>query len=68
MTARILICCDGTPAERPTIATGRCRAFLPSRAGTPLDALVEAILAGWSRRGPYHLCPGCTRASQGGQR
>lgn len=65
MTFRILICCDGTPAERPLMALETCRAFLPLPAEPPAEELVLAInSAGWRVRQEdgAHLCPACVRA------
>ena len=68
MTARLLLQCDGTPADRPTMTLERCRAFLPARAdvigpeGVPLvEARREAAAAGWSRDDDRDLCPACAR-------
>lgn len=62
MTVRILIACQGTKADRPTVALETCRAFLPTRAGTPALAVLEAKRAGWSYRDGRDLCPSCTAA------
>lgn len=68
MTARLLLQCDGTRADRPTMTLERCRAFLPSRAdvvgpeGVPLvEARREAAAAGWSCHDYRDLCPACAR-------
>ena len=61
MTARVLVCCDGTPAIRPTITTGRCRAFLPTRATLPDRARELAHAQGWTGGPGHDLCPACSR-------
>lgn len=62
---RILIRCDGTPAERPLMALETCRAFLSLPADRPDTELALALnSAGWRVREEdgKHLCPACTRA------
>jgi hypothetical protein len=64
MSFRVLVCCDGTPEERPTMALETCRAFL-SLAPAPEPDLALAInSAGWKvrERDGAHLCPTCTRS------
>ncbi len=73
MTARLLIACDGTPADRPGMALETCRGFVPTRAATVDAARTEAITAGWLTRwdpGTWpapsrqqDLCPSCRRAA-----
>lgn len=64
MTARLLIACDGTPADRPGMALETCRGFWPSRAAYMLGARIDAAAAGWTQPRPDRdLCPSCTRAS-----
>lgn len=71
MSVRVVIVCDGTKAERPTISLERCRGAFPARALDEWDALVEAKAAGWTWRRvetgpgkvvPRDLCPACSRA------
>src|SRR5688572_15301063 len=71
VTARLLITCDGTPADRPGMALETCRAFRPTAASTIDAARAEAITAGWSTRWDpatwpapseqQDLCPACSR-------
>lgn len=66
MTALLVVCCNGTPAVRPTIPLGRCRAFLTLRS-TDGVRMYELRAAGWSRSAPNtHLCQDCTRAAAAG--
>jgi hypothetical protein len=76
MTAGIVIRCDGTPADRPGMSLERCRAFLPTRAWTPLDArALYGQPAGWTSRLVGHdhlrrredLCPACSPSPQATQ-
>jgi hypothetical protein len=62
VTARLLICCDGTPADRPGMTLERCRAFIPSRSPSRFGARRQAFEAGWSWAEGRDLCPACTRA------
>lgn len=72
MSVRILIACDGTRAERPTVSLEQCRGSFPTRATTEHAARAEALAAGWSTRWDpatwpapsvqQELCPACTRA------
>ncbi len=65
MSFRILVCCDGTRADRPGMALETCRAFLSLDAAAPDTALTAAInTAGWRVREEdgAHLCPACCRA------
>ena len=64
MTARLLIACDGTPADRPGMALERCRAYLPTGATALLGARMAAVDAGWTPLPDGRdLCPSCTRAA-----
>lgn len=64
VTFRILIRCDGTPAERPLMALEQCRAFLPLTPAPAEELVAAANAAGWTvrDRDGAHLCPACTRA------
>lgn len=62
MTVRLLVGCDGTPADRPGMALGSCRAYLPTRATALLGARIAAAGAGWSHVDGRDLCPSCTTA------
>lgn len=64
MSWRVLILCDGTPAERPLMALETCRAFLPLAPAPAPELVAEANAAGWTVREEdgAHLCPACTRA------
>lgn len=70
---RLIITCQGTPAERPTMTLERCRSFLPVvPQWTPLTQLIDpdaaindAYLLGWSRTpGGRDLCPDCTTSQR----
>lgn len=61
MTVALIIRCDGTPAIRPTIPLGQCRAAYPARSLEPVAALTEAHERGWSSPGDKDLCPSCSR-------
>ena len=70
MTLRLLVTCDGTPADRPGMALERCRAYLPveprylptSQTIDPDSPIDVAHGAGWSQTpGGRDLCPACTR-------
>ena len=64
MTVRLLVACDGTRADRPTMALGRCRAYLPTRAATVFAARDEALAAGWHcDLAGRDLCPDCARGA-----
>jgi hypothetical protein len=64
MTWRILVCCDGTPADRPLMALESCRAFLSLRLADADAMTAEVNAAGWRVREEdgAHLCPACLRA------
>jgi hypothetical protein len=64
VTYRILICCDGTPVDRPGMALERCRAFLPVTPAEPAEMATAVNRAGWRARDTdgTHLCPACVRA------
>lgn len=69
MTVRLLIACDGTPAERPGMTLERCRAYYPTRVDVwspdhRRDTFREAGAHGWTvdRVDGRDLCPSCTRA------
>jgi hypothetical protein len=63
MTLRMAVACDGTPAERPDMALGRCRAFIPTVDVRGSWALMEARKAGWTLKPTGgDLCPACSRA------
>lgn len=61
MTIALIIRCDGTPAIRPTISLGQCRAAYPAEATDPEEALAEAYEHDWEPFGEEHLCPSCAR-------
>lgn len=70
MTVRLIVQCDGTPAERPTIPLGTCRAFYPTRVDVwskdhRRDTFREAGDHGWTvdRDDARDLCPSCTRSA-----
>jgi hypothetical protein len=70
VTVRVLVQCDGTPADRPGMALERCRAFLPTSVDTwapdhRRDAFREAGEHGWNvtREDGRDLCPACARGS-----
>jgi hypothetical protein len=63
VTLLVVVSCDGTRADRPTMALGRCRAFLPLPF---VDALTLAELtgaAGYRVDGDRVLCPACARSA-----
>jgi hypothetical protein len=71
VSAVVLIRCDGTPADRPTMTLERCRAYLPTRADPvgPEGVPVAAARDEASRVGYAHdpatgrdLCPACARS------
>jgi len=70
VTLRLLVQCDGTRDDRPTMALETCRAFLPvaprylpmSQTIDPDSPIDVAHEAGWSQVGGRDLCPSCTRA------
>jgi hypothetical protein len=62
VSLRLLVQCDGTPADRPGMALERCRAFLPLTYSTGVRARLIANHDGWSHDGDRDLCPTCTRA------
>lgn len=67
MTFRLLIACDGTPADREGMALESCRAFLP--VGDPSrddadDLVARANRAGYRVDGDRHLCPDCARGAR----
>ena len=64
MTATIVIRCDGTPADRPSIPLGQCRAALPTHQTRAVDGLDEALRHGWTVVDGRDLCPSCTRARE----
>lgn len=67
MTWRLLVRCEGTPADRDTIALGQCRGFLP--VGDPSACTVEELVARLNAGGyrvaadGRHLCPDCARSA-----
>jgi hypothetical protein len=71
VTVRLIVHCDGTPADRPGMALARCRAYLPTRGATIDTARAEAVAAGWLTRWDpatwpafsvqQDLCPSCAR-------
>jgi hypothetical protein len=67
VTFRLLIACDGTPADRDGMALARCRAFLPvgnPATDTPDELVAAANRAGYRvTRDGRHLCPDCTRGA-----
>jgi hypothetical protein len=71
MTLRLLVQCDGTPADRPGMALESCRGFLPvvprylptSQTIDPDSPIDEAAAVGWtSTAAGRDLCPSCSRA------
>lgn len=60
MTALMIVHCD---AVHPDRTPQTCRAFLPTRATTRIDAFREAAAAGWGADPDYYgdLCPSCSR-------
>lgn len=63
MTLQVVASCDGTPAERDSIAHGHhCLAFLPTGQVRVIRALAVLDDAGWALHGGKLLCPACTRA------
>lgn len=63
MTLRVLVTCDGTPADRPSIPLGQCRAFLPLPMLAPAELAAAANAAGYRAIGGRHLCPSCVRSA-----
>lgn len=62
MTIAIVVRCDGTPADRPSIPLAECRASFPTQTEFVGLAIDQAVDHGWSRDGKRHLCPACTGA------
>jgi hypothetical protein len=63
VSVRLLVVCDGTPADRPSMALETCRAYLPTGATALLGARVAALDAGWlCDLTGRDLCPSCARA------
>lgn len=63
MTVRLLVCCDGTPDDRPGMALETCRAYLPTSSSFTGGARAKAIDAGWHcDLFGRDLCPACIRA------
>jgi hypothetical protein len=69
VTVALLVRCDGTRADRPSMALERCRAFLPTSVDVwspnhRRDAFREAGAHGWNvtRDDGRDLCPSCDRA------
>jgi hypothetical protein len=66
VTARSVICCDGTqPASDPPAQPRMpCRGAYIARAREPAAGAAEAYAHGWSYLYPSrHLCPACTAAA-----
>jgi hypothetical protein len=65
VSAVIVVKCDGTKADRPTVSLETCRGAFPTRTADRVDALEAAKRNGWSIVGlDRHLCPACTRAKR----
>lgn len=62
MSLILVVSCDGTPADRPSIPLAQCRASFPTAQSNPRLAVTEAHRHGWSSEGERHLCPSCTGA------
>lgn len=62
MSIAIVVCCDGTPEDRPSIPLGQCRASFPTAAPLKWMAVGQAQKKGWSLDGERNLCPSCTGA------
>jgi hypothetical protein len=69
VTLRVLVSCNGTREDRPSMALESCRAYLPiapkylPTSGTidPDHPITRASLVGWTQDGSRDLCPACTR-------
>jgi len=62
VTVRLLVQCEGTRADRPTVSLERCRAALPTTETLPAGAQHAARLAGWTQHHGRDLCPACSRS------
>lgn len=62
MSLVLVVSCDGTPADRPSIVLGQCRASFPTQQSLRRVAVAAAVAKGWSVDGWRHLCPSCTGA------
>jgi hypothetical protein len=62
MSVSVVVRCDGTPDDRPSIPLGQCRSSFPSRQPLVDQAIADAVNHGWSIVGDRELCPSCTGA------
>jgi hypothetical protein len=61
VTLLVVLSCDGTPADRPTMALSRCRAFLPLPFADPQTLAQATVAAGYRVHAGRYLCPACGR-------
>jgi hypothetical protein len=66
MTLLVVLSCDGTPDDRPTMALGRCRAFLPLPFADPQTLAEATVAAGYRVHAGRYLCPACGRRTDTG--
>jgi hypothetical protein len=61
VTLLVVLSCDGTPADRPTMALDRCRAFLPLPFADPHTLAQATVAAGYRVHAGGSLCRACRR-------
>jgi len=62
VTVHLIVRCEGTTADRPTVSLEQCRGAFPSRETLPAGAQHAARQAGWTTVHGRDLCPACSRS------